>query len=58
MRVDRTMTKTGAVETFEGPSVADAAVTSRVSADALRGLTDPRWFVRRVDQIFERVFRA
>ena len=38
--------------------VADATVTARVSADALRGLTDPRWFVRRVDQIFERVFRA
>jgi adenylosuccinate lyase len=36
---------------------ADATVTSRVSADALRGLTDPRWFVRRADQIFERVFR-
>jgi adenylosuccinate lyase len=38
--------------------VADSAVTSRVSADALRGLTDPKWFVRRADQIFERVFRA
>jgi adenylosuccinate lyase len=37
--------------------VADEAVTSRVSADTLRGLTDPRWFVRRVDQIFDRVFR-
>jgi adenylosuccinate lyase len=35
---------------------ADATVTSKVSADALRGLTDPRWFVRRADQIFARVF--
>jgi adenylosuccinate lyase len=34
----------------------DPSVTSRVDENALRGLTDPKWFVRRVDVIFERVF--